>query len=118
MTDTPSIPPALTADEWRETLDPPAEESPLFDDEAERQEWIRERMAGRVAWHGDYKRLHKAAAMALYGQPFGFTHEDVRLLRESVERLESFHDDWCVFYCQCVGARNALAKIEALLPPR
>lgn len=52
------------------------------------------------------QELHALAALALYGQRFGFTHEDVRRLRGVAEELvrDDLHD--------------LADRIEALLPPR
>src|SRR5690606_30074156 len=52
------------------------------------------------------QELHALAALALYGQRFGFTHEDVRSLRDLAEELvrDDLHD--------------LADRIEALLPPR
>ena len=56
---------------------------------------------------------HAIAATALHGQPFGFTREDVALLRE--------HFTWDVTCDVSEGAARSgtsLAdRIEALLPP-
>lgn len=53
------------------------------------------------------ERRHTLAALALHGQPFGFTREDVEALRNLVADLhpnsEPFH--------------SLAARIEALLPP-
>lgn len=63
---------------------------------------------GRFA--GDER--HALAALALHGQPFGFTWKDVDMLRSTVlaDDLHS-HDDW--WELQRLGSR-----IAALLPPR
>lgn len=63
--------------------------------------------------HGEYsdslsvkpERRHTLAALALYGQPFGFTREDVEMLRSAAEipGRDDLHD--------------LAARIEALLPP-
>lgn len=49
---------------------------------------------------------YELAAMALYGQPFGFTREDVVLLHNSIPSLGK-HEE--------LG--NLADRIEALLPP-
>ena len=73
---------ALTAKEWREVLGPNA----VFGaDLADR---------GSAAL-GDYCRRfgedrHAVAALALYGQPFGFTRDDVTAIRFAREALEPF----------------------------
>ena len=61
------------------------------------------------------KDRHAVAAMALHGQPFGFTHEDVRLLRNSADNVVS-DSNW---HYADAEALNALAdRIEKLLPPK
>ena len=50
---------------------------------------------------GDPRDLLALAALALYGQPFGFTWEDVDLLRQPY-----------------INMPNLAARIAALLPPR
>ncbi len=62
----------------------------------------------------DVEELHKFAAYALHGQPFGFTREDVAMLRREIK-----------FNAQNGGAASRenevwtslAARIEALLPP-
>lgn len=77
--------PALTADEWEDFF--------------EGQNYPRELSA------------HAAAATRLYGQPFGFTREDVVAIREHARAIDSFEDDAITWW-------NGLAdRIEALLPP-
>lgn len=63
------------------------------------------------------KRRHALAALALHGQPFGFTHEDLADLRvvcdaydwDSIHGEESDRQD---------RLPQILAKIAALLPPQ
>ena len=64
---------------------------------------------------------HALAALALHGQPFGFTWEDVRLLRDdfevsAIDRHTS--DEGSAYVAEC-NARmgNLIARIAALLPP-
>lgn len=69
----------------------------------------------------DPRTLHYAAALALHGQPFGFTWRDVDLLEGQVQDLRrvaqpvgpmhSFWDD--ITYLEMLRDR-----IAALLPPR
>jgi hypothetical protein len=96
---------ALTAEEWKEFLDPAnAEWAPL-------------------AYH-NRDGGHVTAAVALYGQPFGFTREDLALI-DRVSRLmqaigrgdanteEAYDEAHSAFY-----ALGRLAeRISALLPP-
>jgi hypothetical protein len=53
------------------------------------------------------KGLHMLAALALNGQPFGFTWNDVYLLRDTVDRT----GDWAH------ALLNLADRIAALLPP-
>jgi len=50
---------------------------------------------------------HKLAALALYGQPFGFTREDVEILR-GLDRYSDVYDERLYGF---------ISRIEALLPP-
>jgi len=85
-----SVQPALTAKEWVAFLPRDARRSAMgADDPAER---------------------HALAARALYGQPFGFTREDVEWLEEG--------------YTECAHCNEARAwyasmadRVAALLPP-
>ena len=53
---------------------------------------------------------HVTAALALYGQPFGFTHEHVRALREYADSHGGVTGEAAIF--------AAIAdRIAALLPP-
>lgn len=52
--------------------------------------------------------IHALAALCLHGQPFGFTREDARTLRECVE-----HDK----PCDIPRLLHLADRIEALLPP-
>lgn len=88
-----------------------------------REEWeAHENLLGRrlpIEWEpGSVKYLehefrHAIAALCLYGQPFGFTREDVELLRELANDEESplwpgrYGDEF----------NNLADRIEALLPP-
>jgi len=85
-----SVQPALTAKEWVAFLPRDARRSAMgADDPAER---------------------HALAARALYGQPFGFTREDVWVLRGAALKERP--------YMTRYAELNDLAdRIEALLPP-
>jgi hypothetical protein len=94
--------------------------------------WLDEAMTQRAEWSIDYCTLsegrisstvgvdptpeerHAIAALALHGQPFGFTWEDVDWLRAMA--------DWAEEYGVAADGPawvNALAdRIAALLPPR
>ena len=60
------IEPALSAEEWAEELDPRRIKA--------------------------FPNRHRIAAVALYGQPFGFTAEDVVAIRILTDEMES-HDE-------------------------
>ena len=60
------------------------------------------------------KQSHKLAALALHGQPFGFTREDVDWLRGQIDsdtNPETAPVEFNAF------AASLAARIEALLPP-
>jgi len=59
---------------------------------------------------------HGVAAQCLYGQPFGFTREDVTFLRDHAKEMEGefgLGDNAPML----VSLRSLAARIEALLPP-
>lgn len=97
-----SIKPALTPDEWA--------------GRAIQSGRGRARIAdgGALEAEGelDASRRHALAALALHGQPFGFTWKDVDLIRSTV-LADDFHspDDWFVL-------QRLADRIAALLPPR
>jgi hypothetical protein len=69
--------------------------------------------------------LPRIAALALHGQPFGFTHDDVRALREAKEllweRLRSFTgyaDEGSRIRNRLEACGRVADRIEALLPPK
>lgn len=68
------------------------------------------------------RERHALAALALHGQPFGFTREELDYLRVvcewGVESLQAQHRIAVDGDSRVVGARRALAKIAALLPPK
>jgi hypothetical protein len=104
MTNDTKIRPALTAEEWR-----PDSKGMIGTSEA--GAWP----GGSVEFNGEYpvERPHAVAAVCLYGQPFGFTREDVRLLIWANHAL----DDDGVETETCLKFAELAARIEALLPP-
>ncbi len=80
------IEPAMDTEQWAEYLDPA-------------NDWA----------HIMYKEYsdHSAAAVGLYDQPFGFTHEDVAFLRNQDDPNEYVQE----------GLHDPADRIEALLPP-
>ena len=95
MTTEAKIEPALTAEEWERVLQEPwMPLNPNVEDEI-------------------LSDPHGMAAMALYGQPFGFTREDVDELIVAA--------DLCDDASHPETARHILTiarRIEALLPPK
>ena len=97
---TPDKKPALTAQEWADAFDPEIHTDALLYE---------------VSYLWGSARPHGVAALCLHGQPFGFTREDVELVRGLRGRPSEYDsspiedDD---------PALDALAdRIEALLPP-
>ena len=62
--------------------------------------------------------IHKLAAFCLEGQPFGFTREDVEMLREEAGTIAldsgMDRDAWAI---AAKNLTNLADRIEALLPP-
>lgn len=90
MSDT-DIRPALTPEEW----------ALLFD--------------GDISWSGTLlcDNPHGAAAAAIHGQPYGFTREDVRAIRDLVGAWRS----WSVMNAKGDHFESIADRIAALLPP-
>lgn len=112
------IKPALTPEEWAGATHRDPAVYPMATD----PRWLQEVIDGYMSMYADEPAHHKTAAVALHGQPFGFTWADVDMLREEVEpcgcrQTASAAEDaevMCVF-----RALEALAdRIAALLPPR
>jgi hypothetical protein len=99
-----SIVPALTAEQWA-ALELRAVTGDAAVDEDDGYLHTQD-----VLWVG--KERQGIAALALHGQPFGFTWEDVDRLRYIAERvpMERVGDD--------EGLSNIADRIAALLPPR
>jgi hypothetical protein len=89
---------ALTREQWRE-----------FD--LLTLPWMYEFIFGSGREVEEYRHAH--AAIALAGQPFGFTWEDVEFLR--CEAMNNLDNGWRhdAAFCDSIADR-----IEALLPPR
>ena len=101
---TNEIRPALTPEEWADALAWPHGLKDYL-----------VRPAERIGYGDDAPSdLHRVAALALHGQPFGFTREDVTLLRESrtefAASLRASDTDLDLL-------DSLAARIEALLPP-
>jgi hypothetical protein len=70
--------------------------------------------AGTAEWEAEDKR-HAIAALALLGQPFGFTRFDVETLRGAAATID---DEWGLGWrSECADLRRLAARISALLPP-
>ncbi len=93
------IEPALTPEEWRLARLWHAGKMPGG------------KVRGMVVLDLPETHRHGAAALALYGQPFGFTREDIGELDDVVEIAENEG-----FSCDAV--RRIRDRIEALLPPQ
>lgn len=104
------IKPALTAEEWREAL----------------QDHTAKVQAMRSAWYNPKSPEtsdHALAALALYGQPFGFTHEDLTACENGIAGIWTQHSQMChgdSEECGCGPESRALYsladRIQALLP--
>jgi hypothetical protein len=102
------IKPALTAEEWDGLLTRHHEgdEAGYVRDDEEIQNGLEMELTAAA----DGQDRHAAAALALYGQPFGFTREDVQLLQDVAYHLDHRQD-------QQAKLDSLAAHIEALLPP-
>lgn len=113
MSDIPTIAPALTAEEWAVRIASDGWRGAIVD-------------FGRCACGSRMlanlldpsllpQSRHQLAALALHGQPFGFTREDVVFLRRVAE------DEYTATGARLLPHGERLlalaARIEALLPP-
>lgn len=113
------IAPALTPEEWESTGFQQGDNADVELDVRNGMLFVEAR---RVAADGTDEycpavfraRRHALAALALHGQPFGFTREDIELLRAAVilERWEAVPDA-----DEMEKLRALAARIAALLPP-
>lgn len=110
MDDTPSIPPALTKEEWAPRVDPDIYAGQVIEagDVARRDD-------GTIILGNDLPitRPHATAALCLYGQPFGFTHEELGAMRDEYKALWAGNDD----HPRARLLHSTIEKIAALLPP-
>lgn len=116
MANDTKIRPALTAEEWPRlayTAESSDDRLSLSDD------CVLDSDGGIVAYP---EERHALAALALYGQPFGFTRADVDLLRELANpmacgaRRDGITDDAPAFQA-AFRVANLADRIAALLPP-
>ena len=98
---TEEIKPALTPDWWERIPDGGVEPKPLGND------WM-----ALDGWPVKLTR-HALAALCLYGKPFGFTPEDVELLRNAA--LDADASDYRG--ADAAAFDDLAARIAALLPP-
>lgn len=70
-------------------------------------------------WNSKDNCWHAAAALCLHGQPFGFTHADVRLLRYAADGFEKTDPSLVTpGWVETIRRWRELAdRIAALLPP-
>lgn len=105
------IKPALTAEEWAVWLKDGARVPEMVD------ACYTAVFGGRIK---DGSR-HAQAAVALHGQPFGFSKKDVEQLRAIGDGWPVTHVDWNAGYDTDAGleaaALSLAGRIEALLPP-
>lgn len=110
----PPVSPALSPEEWATILQGKQVRRPnhfeLFMDEV----WgvVVGNTGVAVPGIHDAER-HALAALALYGQPFGFTREDVDLVMEMMFNLSPIIRDPAFD----ADARSLASRITALLPP-
>lgn len=92
MTEDTKVAPALTAEEWARFLDPSGD-------------W--------VEYYLDREDEHTTAALALYGQPFGFSDLDPYWLNQIADM-----DDVSLALNERKFLHDLADRIAALLPPR
>lgn len=134
---TEEVKPALSAKDWARVLDEESDDFVLrFEDPRENnhlQLWIQTDGQGEIGLRQTMdlppalipsgklsvvihaigrEQCHALAALALYGQPWGFTHEMVDELKELAEFWSGF------MRSEPSDAYQAIERIKALLPPR
>lgn len=78
--------------------------------------WIHEDCSGPQAI-AEPATLHAVAALALHGQPFGFSHADVEHLR-SAATCDACEGTFCLSPDLRDALEDLAVRIAALLPPR
>lgn len=104
--------PALTAEEWAKRCVHDSTDKTISADTTETDcLWLHdeERMTGIAI-----DRLHALAALCLHNQPFGFTREDVEMLRKIAEWTPGY--SWSDVDSK-YSVQSLANRIEALLPP-
>lgn len=118
------ITPALTKEQWERkdvqgNAEPWARINDSLDIYATRgglDLWRDTDYEGCSGHHDRIDNPHGLAALCLYGQPFGFTHDDLRRLRDAPELYgglqgSKLEKEWYAFL------DSLAARIAALLPP-
>jgi hypothetical protein len=72
-------------------------------------------VVGPTSWEWDSEDRHRVAAVALYGQPFGFTRHDAWLVRRATQEVSDTMHPGALRYIN--ELRGLADRIEALLPP-
>lgn len=120
------IAPALTPEEWKDARYEFAMSSGIvLHDDGDGLEFNRlgEGPLFKILYGGQGYDFRALAAMALHfgrkrvgpdAEPFGFTREDVRFLREDAETHRMEPEDW---HADVPILLSLAARIEALLPP-
>jgi hypothetical protein len=104
--------PALTPEEWRDT--------------GAGHDWRAVTIeGGEVAVHGEMQTIsvpselrHALAALALHGQPFGFTHEMVDALEDALATSVDSYAGTGLHDTSHAAAALAITNLRSLLPPR
>jgi hypothetical protein len=100
------IMPALDAEEW---LEYGADRTVLRDFAMGKRPW------GPRRRYRDEEKLHAVAAMALYGQPFGFTQTDIQLIED--EAVNHARKGAPSDLKRASELRELAKRIAALIPP-
>jgi hypothetical protein len=107
------IEPALTPEQWADMQK--GRTGPLREPTGSRPGFVTAHASGKPAGK------HGTAALLLYRQPFGFTHEDVLMLQEHAEEMHraiSAGSDGEMLSEAGVEMEQLAERIAALLPPR
>jgi hypothetical protein len=116
MSETTEITPALTAEDWYRLMYIAADQSVFIDRDGATGEIILGPIGVEVPASVLPKHHHAIAALALYGQPFGFTREDVEALLSVADAIDmGFLPDSLLNREK--QFRAIAARIAALLPP-
>lgn len=102
------VKPALTPEEWAEVRDDPTWWADRM------QEAAHDTSQHLMTYLDEPYRHHALAALALHGQHFGFTREDIRAINRALESHELFR---YTMQEEADTLESLAARIEALLPP-